>query len=280
MDNSRGIKNSLITKCLFFITILMLSSTSFSKSLEERVDILERKVSSKLLLELSSEIQQLQEEVRKLRGQLEVANKELQQYKTQQQSQYDNVVSKQKELYSDIDRRLYTLEIGQERSGNEPIRRDDENSNFNVDRVEDRKIVHSPNTQGGTDLASEVSAYKSAFELLRDGNYQLAATKFEEFLTLYPEGKYADNAQYWLGEANYVTRNFSVAKNEFSKVISDYPRSTKVSDALLKIGYIHYEEGDWENSKDYLTQVINKYPRSTAANLAKKRLQRIKREGN
>ncbi len=271
---------TMIFKMAFGLFVIFCATNSYAKSIEDRLDLLERKVSGKLLLELSSHIQQLQAEVRQLKGDLEVVNMELNKLKTQQQDQFSNVVKKQKELYSDIDRRLYKLEVGQERSVNEPIIRDSADKGVAIQRIQDRATVHSPATQDGTDFASEVSAYKSSFELLREGNYQQAAERFQKFIELYPTGKYADNAQYWLGEANYVTRKFTVAKAEFEKVIQNYPSSQKISDAMLKIGFIHYEKGEWEQAKTILGEIGKKFPYSTAANLAKKRLMRITREGN
>ncbi|THB67835.1 MAG: tol-pal system protein YbgF [Gammaproteobacteria bacterium] len=269
-----------ISKIIVVTIIASLTSIASAKSLEERVNLLEKRISGKTLLELNSQIMQLREEVRQLRGELEMAHMELEKYRKEQQNQYSDVIKKQKELYADFDRRLYNMEIGQQRADGTPIQRDNNINNNKVDTPEDRKITHDPRTTGGTDFASEVSAYKNSFQLLRDGNYQGAATQFQKFLELYPESKYSDNAQYWLGEANYVIRRFDAAKQEFEKVINNYPDSQKAPDALLKIGFIHYEQNQWKEAKNYLSQVTAKYPGSTAAKLAEKRLGRIKREGH
>ncbi len=247
-----------------------------NKALEKRVDRIERMVSSKLLLEMSNQIQQLQSEMRKLRGELDEAAQTLSKIKSNQNNQFDAVVKRQKELYSDIDRRLHKLEVGEVRENVQPINRDGEEKP--VETMQQRKVQHSEATQGGVDIGSEVSAYKAAFELLREGRYQLAADKFTKFLQVYPSGSYADNAQYWLGEANYVVRNFEQAKQDFKKVVQDFPKSQKVADAMLKIGYIYYEEGNWKEAEKNLQALKDRYPQSTAANLANNRLMRMKRE--
>ena len=112
--------------------------------------------------------------------------------------------------------------------------------------------------------------------MLKAGRYDQAAKSFQKFLGEYPTGKFADNAQYWLGESYYVTRNFDNALREFNTLVSDHPDSQKVTHALLKIGYIHDELGQKEKAREILTALTNNYPQSTAAGLAAKRLERMR----
>jgi tol-pal system protein YbgF len=122
--------------------------------------------------------------------------------------------------------------------------------------------------------------YDQALALLRDGRYTDAADAFQTFLQKYPQSEYADNAQYWLGEVYYVTRQFPLAQEAFGRVRSDYAESTKSGDALLKTGYIQYELKQWSKARATLNQVVKDYPGSTAARLADERLQRMKSEGH
>ncbi len=126
----------------------------------------------------------------------------------------------------------------------------------------------------------EKSSYQDAFNLLMDRKYAESQQAFQTFLKTYPNSRLADNAQYWLAEANYVTRNFDVALTEFTKVVQGFPDSPKISDALLKIGYIQYEKQQWSTARETLSNLINRYPNSTASQLAEKRLDRMKGEGH
>ena len=126
----------------------------------------------------------------------------------------------------------------------------------------------------------EKSSYQDAFNLLMDRKYADAQKAFQLFLKSYPNSRLADNAQYWLAEANYVTRNFDVALAEFNKVVQGFPDSPKISDALLKIGYIQYEQQQWGTARETLSNLINRYPNSTASQLAEKRLERMRGEGH
>ena len=135
----------------------------------------------------------------------------------------------------------------------------------------------TPQTSSSSvDPVKEQQAYQAAFNLLKAGRYDQAAKSFQKFLDEYPSGKFADNAQYWLGESYYVTRNFDSAMREFDKLVTTHPDSQKVTHALLKIGYIHDELGQKDKAREVLTGLTEKYPQSTAAGLAAKRLERMR----
>ena len=116
--------------------------------------------------------------------------------------------------------------------------------------------------------------------MLKDGKYEQSITAFEDFLKSYPDSKYADNAQYWLGEANYAFRQYKQALSEFQRLIAKYPDSLKIAGARLKIGYIYYELKNWSAAQESLQQVIKLYPDANVAKKASERLERMKREGH
>ena len=126
----------------------------------------------------------------------------------------------------------------------------------------------------------EQAAYQKAFELLKGGRYDDAVAAFHDMLNQYPGGKLADNAQYWIGEAHFAARRFREAADEFNKVINSYPQSSKVPDAMLKLGFSYYELADWTKARDTLEQLKGRYPQSTAAQLADRRLEKMKTEGH
>jgi tol-pal system protein YbgF len=133
---------------------------------------------------------------------------------------------------------------------------------------------------GSAGPAGEKDAYRTAFDLLKQRRYDEAIRAFEGLLARYPDGEYADNARYWLGETNYVKRDYNAALTQFQRVLANYPLSPKVPSAMLKIGYIHYDQSDWQRARTTLQDVAKKYPDSTEARLAESRLDRMTREGH
>lgn len=205
------------------------------------------------LADLLTQLEALQAEVRQLRGQLEVQTHEIEQIK-----------SRERNLMADMDRRLRELERRGGAVAAGPA---------------DTPAAPAAAAPAAASSAAEQEEYDAAFNLLKDGYRERAIKGFREFIARHPDSPLAGNAQYWIGEANYVMRNFRQAIEEFSKVGKDYPANQKTPDALLKIGYSHYELGAWAKARAALNQVIARHPGTTAAKSAEARLAKMKKEG-
>ena len=122
---------------------------------------------------------------------------------------------------------------------------------------------------------NEKERYQLAYETLRSGHNDQAVKMFESLLADFPRGEYADNSQYWLGEAYKINREPDKAKAAFYRVVTVYPNSMKAGDALLKIGYIEFDAQNMTKAKEILNQVVSNYPGTPAEHLAAKKLQQI-----
>jgi tol-pal system protein YbgF len=129
--------------------------------------------------------------------------------------------------------------------------------------------LDGPAERGG-DAAGD---YRVAVELVKAGKHDDAVAALRAFVARYPRHDYADNAQYWLGEAFYAQADYGRALTELRKVIEVYPRGNKVPDALLKVGYCHQAIGQTVKARAVLEQVVKLYPKSEPAMLAAKRLE-------
>ncbi|MBS3963438.1 MAG: tol-pal system protein YbgF [Methylomonas sp.] len=134
------------------------------------------------------------------------------------------------------------------------------------------QVVAAPAANQAQAQASEKERYQQAYEALRNGHNAVAVKLFEALLTDHPAGEFADNSQYWLGEAYKITRDYDKARIAFGKVVSQFPNSSKVPDALLKLGYIEFDQQNLAKARDYMTRVTTSYPGTTAAHLAAKKL--------
>jgi tol-pal system protein YbgF len=125
-------------------------------------------------------------------------------------------------------------------------------------------------TERGGDASTD---YNAAVALVKAGELDKSVAALRAFVGKYPRHDFADNAQYWLGEAYYAAKQFPQALVEFRAVIETYPRGNKVPDALLKVGYCYQSLGQTEKAKAVLDQVLNLYPKTEPAALASKRLE-------
>ncbi|MBO4369163.1 MAG: tol-pal system protein YbgF [Desulfovibrio sp.] len=115
----------------------------------------------------------------------------------------------------------------------------------------------------------EEASYKEALALARSGKSQAGIQKFNEFLSKYPNGKYAPNAEFWLGECYYSQGKYKEALNQYSQVNAKYPKHHKNADALLKSSMSYKRMGDTANAKATYSKLMQEFPRSEAAQRAR-----------
>lgn len=246
--------------------------------LEARVAQLERSAAAGgSIVQMHQTLQRIEREVRELRGEIELQSHELQQIK-----------QRQREQYLDVDKRIAALENAAAAAPPNPAAANGGNATASSGETAQSGTAPGtsteqpalppqppPSTVASSDPAAEQQAYREAFDLLKTGKFSEAAGALDRFLAKYPNGRFADNAQYWLGESHYVSREFGPALKAFEQLLVDYPDSPKRSHAMLKIGFIHDEQGRKDQAREILTELTKKYPKSTAASLASKRLKRL-----
>lgn len=237
--------------------------------LDSRIQKVERVVTNQSLVELSQRVEALEADARRLRGELDIASNET-----------GGARKAQRDLYADLDKRLAALEAGRAYGGPGELQ-----PSFPSGSAPSGTSAGTPGprtdapAQGGptqaANAAGEQRAYDAAFEALKAGQYEPAISQFNDFLNTYPRSPLAENAQYWLGEAHYVTRDYGQAVSAFRRVGEQWPGSRKAADALLKLGFAQYELKQFDEARQTLSEVVARFPGTDAARLAQERLQRL-----
>src|SRR5258708_6069073 len=224
--------------------------------IDTRLGGVERVVSNQSLVDLSRRLDTLEAQLREQRGDLEVL-----------QNGSESARKQQRDLYADLDKRIAALEG---------------KLNAAAGGGADAGAGGPPpaGVPGGVPAgagksADDQAAYDRAFETLKGGNYGEAPKSFQAFMSAYPASTLLDNAQYWIGEAYYVTRDYEHAAQAFRTVGERWPSSRKAPDALLKLGYTQFEQKHLAEARDTLNAVVKRFPGSEAARLAQERLQRL-----
>jgi tol-pal system protein YbgF len=243
-----------------------------------------RLIDNRAMLDMIQQVDEISEEVGLLRGEIEVQGNDI-----------NDIKKRQRELYLDIDRRLRDIESGAAAStgqmsvpqvsgaasaGTTTSGAQQTPSVGTSSQATTTSQTTTPPATPSVTQSEEKAAYQAAFDTLKEGRYKKAKAELKSFLDKFPNSSYAGNAQYWLGEAHYVTRNFEQGIIEFQKVLSSYPGSSKMPDAMLKLGYTYYELKQFDQAKAILQDLRDRFPQSTAARLATKRLERIRKEGH
>ncbi|MFT5083468.1 MAG: tol-pal system protein YbgF [Lentisphaeria bacterium] len=191
--------------------------------------------------ELYYQLQVLQQEVLELRG---LAEEQAFQIKKLKQQRLDD--------YIDLDRRLSQLGQGSSSGGGSS----------------EEAYSSQSAPVGEVSSVGELSSYKSAMNLLfKDKNYDQAVLALNKHMEAYPKGRYAANAQYWLGEIFLKKNDLEQARQWFSKLLGEFPEHSKVPDAQFKLGKVYFLLGDKATARTLLETVAKS--NSNASGLAK-----------
>jgi tol-pal system protein YbgF len=211
--------------------------------LDSRVGRIDRIVSNQSLMQMSQQLDALQVEVRSLRGRVD-----------ELQNENATLRKQQRDLYADLDKRLSEAATAAGAAG----------------------AAQGP--AAATGAPDEQALYTRAFDQLKARNYAGAVEGFRSLAAAFPNGQLADNTQYWLGEAYYVTQEYDHAAAAFARVLSGWPNSRKAPDAMLKLAYTQLEQNKLTAGKATLQQVVSKYADTEAAKLAAERLGKLPKQ--
>ena len=242
-------------------------------SLAERVALLEQQAgNNQATMDLLRQVNMLKDEVVALRAQVEELTHQ------QQQSRESARVQ-----YLDLDGRLNRLEGGAAPSTDASSEVLELGGAPDVSAApatpaaaaDPAPVVHGD--PGAMDaLEGEREAYDAAFAALRSGRYDESARQFNSFLGDYPDGAFAPNALYWLGESYYVTQNYQLALQQFRQLLERFPTHDKAPGALLKVGLSQQGLQQLDAAERTLAEVSSRYPGTDAARIAADRLGSIR----
>lgn len=210
-------------------------------------------------------VEMLQYELQQLRGQVEELSYHLERLKKDQ-----------KQRYLDLDRRIVSLSTP-------PQVIDDSQVSDTKSETSEADLTSAPLgssialdqavvIQEAYDPEIEKLAYKAAFGLIRERQYDASIEALLTFLNDFPEGVLVGNAHYWLGEVYMVQGDASLAAQSFEYVIREFPGHRKTPDALYKAGVAYQNVGNNNKANQLLQRVLQEYPDSSAARLAQERV--------
>ena len=125
-------------------------------------------------------------------------------------------------------------------------------------------------TDNFIEVQDEKTLYDIAHDLIRNKQYDLAISQLRAVINRFPEGSYAPNVYYWLGQV-YAAKSepdLESATEALERVIQFYPEHRKVPDAAFKLGQVYNLLGDCERARDLLEQVVRVHKGKTVATLA------------
>jgi tol-pal system protein YbgF len=258
---------------IFFANSFSAAEVTRSLSLEDRVRILEQQLASanRMRAESQFEITSLKNEVRGLLGTIEEQGYQLQQ-----------IITRQRELYRDIDNRLNEAEsanVTDQTSTSQAIQSQStltQNTTDSSDSTPSTVVDNSTPLVDANDDAQIRKIYDGIFPLVKNKRYDDAIAGYKQFISDYPNSNYVANSRYWLAQIYVVQGNTEDAEREYLIVAQEHSTSSKAVEAWLKLGKLYERLGQSENAVNAYNQVVTQYGDSTAAQMAIDRLQALK----
>lgn len=135
-------------------------------------------------------------------------------------------------------------------------------------------LTQPRSTSEDSQMENEASAFRSAYKVYLNGNYDRASSEFQRFVKHYPSTALTPQAFYYLGQSLYVQKHYDPAQEALQHVVTDFPNTKYRSQALYKLGQIMFETDQRSKAQDLWNQVIRDYPDSPEASTAKEQLQK------
>ena len=189
------------------------------------------------LFELQNQIEALKAEQSALRGANEQLLREL-----------TDIQLKQKDVLQTVDTRLSKFE---------PVKVVLDGLEFQADPAEKRE-------------------FESTLAVFRTGDFAAAQNSLLAFLRKYPTSGYASSTLFWLGNAQYATKDYKESIVNFRKLLSIAPQHARAAEAMLAISNCLVELKDIKAAKKAMEDLVKQYPTSEAAQTAKDRLARLR----
>ena len=121
-------------------------------------------------------------------------------------------------------------------------------------------------------ILSEQQLYQMAYDSAINSNFERAVAEFDQYLSIYPDGRFVSNAHYWKGQAYLYLNQFGEARDSYEIILAQYEESPKLPDAMYGLGLAYQGLGNIAQARQLLSEIKRRFPNTGVANLADTRL--------
>ncbi|MEQ8955610.1 MAG: tetratricopeptide repeat protein, partial [Gammaproteobacteria bacterium] len=93
-------------------------------------------------------------------------------------------------------------------------------------------------------VLSEQQLYQMAYDSVINNNFQQSIAEFDQYLSVYPEGRFLTNAHYWKGQAYFYLNRYAEARESYEIILDQYPESPKLPDAMYGLAQAYLGLGN------------------------------------
>ncbi len=246
-------------------------------------------VSTNLNWDLIQKNQKLEEEVRRLRGQLEEHENSIELLKKELANRYTDLDQRLELLSQKIDPPEETTEATTESTEEaaaaptseppSPANTIQPDSPKNTSNSTSTPVVQATQNTATTNTTNaqielEKAAYTVALDAYKQGGAKKAIQPMQNFIKNHPNGIYVGNAYFWLAEFYLAVEpvDYKAAKQNYNIVATRYPNSAKAPRAIYQLYSIAKEvDKNTALANQYKNKLISQYPQTEEAKFIQKK---------
>lgn len=246
-------------------------------------------VSTNLNWDLIQKNQKLEEEVRRLRGQLEEHENSIDLLKKELANRYTDLDQRLELLSQKIDPPEETTEATTESTAEaaaapkseppSPANTKQPESPKNTSNSKSTPVVQATQNTATTNTTNaqielEKAAYTVALDAYKQGGAKKAIQPMQNFIKNHPNGIYVGNAYFWLAEFYLAVEpvDYKAAKQNYNIVATRYPNSAKAPRAIYQLYSIAKEvDKNTALANQYKNKLISQYPQTEEAKFIQKK---------
>lgn len=239
-------------------------------------------VPSNLNWELMQKNQQLENDIRALRGQLEEQSNDIEQLKKDLANRYTDLDQRLELLNQKVDPESVTPDntanSDTTATSSSEVPPTDNKAASTI--ASTSQVTSQPQTQvtqpaspsatqnQSNPVELEKAAYTVALDAYKQGGAKKAIAPMQNFIKNHPNSVYTGNAYFWLAEFNLATDpvNYNEAKKNYNVVATQYPNSSKAPRALYQLYSIAKDvDKNTVSANQYKAKILSQYPKSEEA---------------
>ena len=239
-------------------------------------------VPSNLNWELMQKNQQLENDIRTLRGQLEEQSNDIEQLKKDLSNRYTDLDQRLELLNQKVDPEsapsdnptntdtpaTASTEASASTVDNKAVSATTPPTSTSTTPSPQTEVSQPPSQNQSNPVELEKAAYTVALDAYKQGGAKKAIAPMQNFIKNHPNSVYTGNAYFWLAEFNLATDpvNYNEAKKNYNVVATRYPNSSKAPRALYQLYSIAKDvDKNTASANQYKTKILSQYPKSEEA---------------
>ncbi len=266
-------------------------------NLEAQITDLQQVLQGGSLQQFNNKINEIFDDLAKLRGDVEVLQFGLQSFEDRQKLNYQDIESRFEKLEQQLEllqeqpkKQQDVIQDNPKELDQDPINNVDQNvvqavqNDINQELLDEEKVSSTSQTKKNVvenklppliDEEQAMNMFNDAEGLMRSTKYKEAFELFDRFITTYPKSQRLVEAKKNIGFIQFALKNYNASLKTYEKLIQNHPDHELMPEILYGKANTEIQLTRITKAKQTLRKIIKDYPNASIIESAKKRLKAL-----